>query len=223
MPTAPSAQGPEVTRVGARGISSSTILPNVVYLPRTCIGSTTTGRQQDGSTTGRVHSRTTRLRDRSTTGSIDLLRDWSDYWIPPSLEREPNSCSQLVGVVRITARVDAIENLGGSQCRTCEQVGAFEVKRRVRREPPREPKVRLGPDVAGVALDPALLVYRRPADRACSQTGASPRVGVDLLRRPRRTGDAPHGERWRDVVRGPEGGSRGAVPVVPDEAGLVGQ
>src|SRR5437867_12493854 len=115
MPTAPSAQGPEVPRVGGRGISSSKILPNVVYLPRTCIGSTTTGRQQDGSTTGRVHIRTARLRDRSTTGSIDLLRDWSNYWIPPSfLEREAHTRGQLVGIVRVTPRVHAIENLSGS-------------------------------------------------------------------------------------------------------------
>src|SRR5439155_3041378 len=145
------------------------------------------------------------------------------YCTVTSLEREAHTCGQLVGNVLVTPRAHAIDKLRGSQCRTCEQIEDLEVERRVWREPPREPKVRLGPDVAGVALDPALVVYRRPADRARPQTRRGARVGVDLLRRPRRTGDAPYGERWRDVVRAPEGESRGAVPVVPDEAALVGQ
>src|SRR5439155_11356270 len=113
-----------------------------------------TGRLRDGSTAGPLAYGTGRLPDRST-----YLRDWSDYWIPPSLEREPNSRSQLVGVARITAREDAIEKLRRPEGITREQIGTFEVERRVRREPPREPKVRLGPDVAGVALHPAPIGY----------------------------------------------------------------
>src|SRR5437773_4900958 len=171
----------------------------------------------NGSTAGRVAYGTDRLPDRSITGPAYCSCRGA------SLERAAHTRGHLVGIVRVTPRVHAIDKLRGSQCRTCEQIGALEVERRVWREPPRDPKVRLGPDVAGVALDPALVVYRRPADRARPQTRRGARVGVDLLRRPRRTGDAPYGERWRDVVRAPEGESRGAVPVVPDAAGLVGQ
>src|SRR5438552_15621020 len=171
----------------------------------------------NGSTAGRVAYVTDRLPDRSITGPAYC------YCRDTSLEREAHTRGQLVGIVQVTPRVYAIDKLRGSQCRTCEQVGAFEVERRVRREPPREPKVRLGPDVAGVALHPAPIGYGRPAGRARPQTRRGARVGVDLLRRPRRTGDTPHGERWRDVVRAPDAESRGAGPVVPDEAALVGQ
>src|SRR5437879_5333160 len=121
------------------------------------------------------------------------LSSWGPFsWAPlhVELEREAHTRGQLVGIVRVTPRVYAIDKLRGSQCRTCEQVGAFEVERRVRREPPREPKVRLGPDVAGVALDPAPIGYGRPAGRARPQTRRGTRAGADLRRRPRGNADA---------------------------------
>src|SRR5207237_4058416 len=110
-----------------------------------------------------------------------------------------------------------------SQGRACEQIRAFEVERCVRGKPPRESQVRLGTDVAGVALYPALIVHGRPADgaRAKARIGAS--IGIDLFSGPRRAHDAVQSERGRDAVCAPEREPGAAIAVVADEPGHVGQ
>src|SRR5207245_2871875 len=138
-------------------------------------------------------------------------------------EGQPPARGHLLGIVGIAARVHPVQHFRASQCRACEQVRALEVERSVRGKPPRESRVRLGTDVAGVALYKAFIVHNRPADgtRGKARVGAS--VGIDLFSGPRRAHDAVHRERGRDAVRGPETEPGAAIAVVADEPGHIGQ
>src|SRR5436309_8825889 len=131
------------------------------------------------------------------------------------LEGQPDARGHRVGVFRIACRRHAVENLGRVQRFPRCEVSTDDIERHVRGELPPEPDVRLGTDVAGVALREALAkaCYRGPA------TGrVDTRVGVDLLGRPRRVEGPKHTERWGDGIRRPETQLAAAATVVADEA-----
>src|SRR3989442_13657374 len=94
------------------------------------------------------------------------------------LEGEPDARGHRVGVFRLTFRDDAYDILGRVQRFPRCEVSADEIERHVRGELPPQPDIRLGADVAGVALGEALAIDHGPA------TGrVDTRVGVDLLGR----------------------------------------
>src|SRR5947199_6585357 len=133
------------------------------------------------------------------------------------LEGEPEARGQRVGVFRLTDRVHAVENLGRVQRFTRREVGTDDIERHVRGEPPPEPDIRLGTDVAGVAFCEALTIYRGPA------TGrVDTRVDVDLLGRRRRVDGQEHAERWGEGVRPSEAQLGATVTIVANEATRLG-
>src|SRR3989442_12769809 len=136
------------------------------------------------------------------------------------LEGEPDARGHRVGVFRIACCRHTVENLGRVQRFTRCEVSTDDIERHVRGELPPEPDVRLGTDVAGVALREALAKawYRGPAASEPIDT----RVGVDLLGRPRRVDGPKHAERWCEGVRRPEAQLTAAVTVVADEAARLG-
>src|SRR5207247_11216993 len=109
------------------------------------------------------------------------------------LEGEPDARGHRVGVFRVTCRRHAVENLGRVQRFPRCEVSTDDIERHVRGELPPEPDVRLGTDVAGVALREALAkaCYRGPAT-----SRVDTRVAVALLGRPRRVDGQKRAERW---------------------------
>jgi len=81
---------------------------------------------------------------------------------------------------------------------------------------PRQTEIHFGADVTGVALHPALIVYRRPGRKVCLGSEDNGGVRVDFLCRPRRARDPGHGERRRDVVHRPEAELGATIPIVAD-------
>src|SRR3989442_6769464 len=89
------------------------------------------------------------------------------------LEREPYTRGQRIGVLRFHLH-DRAAGAGGGRPPTAlgrvesatppvgKEPATYEVEGRVRREPPREPEIRLGPEIVGVALRPAVLADGRP-------------------------------------------------------------
>src|SRR2546428_467017 len=134
------------------------------------------------------------------------------------LEGEPDARGHRVGVFRIACRLDAVENLGCVQRLTRCEVSADDIERHVRGELPPEPDIRLSTDVAGVALREGLATWQHGPATGRVDT----RVGVDLLRRPRRVDGQKRAERWGDGVGPSEAKLGAAVTVVADEAARLG-
>src|SRR5437867_2493628 len=149
------------------------------------------------------------------------LRRTAALWTP--LEGQPNASRHHVAVVRITPCMHAVEHFGGPERGSREEIRALQVDRRVRSEPPREPEVNFGADVARVTLHPALIVHGGAAEGAGAQTRGRARIGIDLLRRPGRADPAVRAERRREAVGSAEAELSTAITVVTDEAGHVGQ
>src|SRR2546428_1179016 len=161
------------------------------------------------------------MGDPATHAPRPLPYDWQLPW----LERQPNTRSQRVGVVRVLlpgqvgrARRRTVRTLGSVECVTCKQPAAHEIEVRIRGEPPGEPEIPLGPEIVGVTLHKAVLVDGPPCGGADAGGGRdlAGGIGVDGLRGPHRVDDPVHAQRGRDVVCGPAGEPDATVAVVAD-------
>ncbi len=161
------------------------------------------------------------MGDCATHAPRPLPYDWQLTW----LERQPNTRSQRVGVVRALPPGQAgragrrtVATLGSVKSVTCKQPAAHEIEGRVRGEPPGEPEVALGPEIVGVTLHKAVLVDGPPrgGSGARSARELAGSIGVDCLCGPERVGDRAQAQRGRDAVRDPAGERNATVAVVAD-------
>src|SRR2546425_7489 len=125
------------------------------------------------------------------------------------LEAEPQAGRRQVAVVRLPLREHTVEELAGIQCLPCREIRTRPIERHVRGEFPGEAYAALRTEVAGVTLDGA-------SDVSTSSGRSLARIGVDLLRRPRRVDRHPPSEGRRERVRPPQTELATAVAVVTD-------